>query len=122
MGPVTSIVHSTGTITPDIVDGWRASREARTIVHTILGRAAPDVTFRPAGIRSGSLTCVFSVEADAAAAADVFAIPQVLTLTDADRPHLAMSFVVADGDIDVSLDDETRDVWIVTVPFREVNP
>lgn len=115
-----TISHSGGIITPAVVDGWRMSREARTRVHTILGRSEPDVTFRPAGLRKGVLRCVFATEADARAADAVFATPQVLVFGDSDRPTLAGSFVVADGDIEVELDDVTRNAWIVTVPFQEV--
>lgn len=117
-----TIAHSTGILTPAVVDGWRMSREARTRVHTILGRSAPDVTLRPAGMRKGSLRCVFATEAAASAAVGVFAKPQVLTFADTDRPTLAGSFVVADGDIEFELDDTTRNVWVVTVPFQEVTP
>lgn len=115
-----TITHSTGTLTPAVVDGWQMSREARSRVHTILGRSAPDVTLRPAGMRKGTLRCVFATEAAASAAEAVFAIPQVLTFADSDRPTLAGSFVVADGDIELELDDSTRNTWIVTVPFQEV--
>lgn len=119
---MTTITHDGGVITPTIVDGWSAAREVRTIAHTILGRPDPDVTFRPAGLRAGTLRLVFAAEAAAAAASDALATPQVLTIVDADRSHLAMSFVVTGGDLSVTLDDETRDVWIVEVPYREVSP
>lgn len=119
---MTTITHSTGVITPTVVDGWSASREARTKVHDILGRSDPDVTLRPAGLRAGTLKLVFATEQAAADAVAVLAVPQVLTLADADRPSLAGRFVAADGTIELQLDDETRDVWIVTCPFREVAP
>lgn len=117
-----TITHSTGVITPRAVNGWQSSREARTIMHPVLGRPHDDVTLRPAGLRSGELTLVFPLEADARAAENVFAVAQVLTFADTDRTTLGMSFVVADGEISVDLDDVTRNVWIVTVPFREVLP
>lgn len=115
-----AITHSAGTIVPDIIDGYRGSREVRTVTHTVLGNPSPDVTFRRAGLRSGRLSLVFGVEADARAAEEVLALPQRLTLVTDDRPTLAMMFVVAGGAIDVSLDDQTRDAWIVDVPFQEV--
>lgn len=115
-----SITHSTGTITPDIIDGYRGSREARTLTHTVLGKQSPDITLRRAGLRSGRLSLVFGVEDDARAAEEVLALPQVLTLVPDDRPTLGMTFVVAGGTIDTTLDDQTRDAWIVDVPFQEV--
>lgn len=120
---MTTITHSTGVITPTIVDGYSAARTPRTILHPILGRADDDVTFRPAALRKGSLTLVFALEADARNAADILAIPQLLTLSDPDI-DIAMSFVLSEdaGDLEISLDDETRDAWVLTVPFREVSP
>lgn len=115
------IIHSTGTITPEAIDGFEASRRVRTIVHDILGRSDPDVTFRPAGLRAGKLTLVF---ADGAAAADAEAtlrLTQVFTLTNPDVPQVGMSFVVADGEITMSI-NETRKSWTVEVPFQEVTP
>ncbi|WP_309105018.1 hypothetical protein [Microbacterium sp.] len=119
---MTTITHTTGTLTPVVVDGWRAARPARTVVHEILGRTDPDVTFRPAGLRRGTLRLVFPAEADAAHAVQVLATPQRLTLTDPDRATLAMAFVVPSdgGDIECELDDATRNVWIVSCPFQEV--
>ncbi|WP_298038318.1 hypothetical protein [uncultured Microbacterium sp.] len=117
---MTTITHDAGVITPQLVDGYQASSEARTIVHPILNRSNPDITFRAPGLRTGSFRCLFPVEADAVAAFAVFRTPQVLTIADDDRPGIVMSFVVADGDISVELDDETRDVWWVEIPFQEV--
>lgn len=119
---MTTITHSTGAITPELIDGYEAKREARTIVHPILNRSNPDITLRAPSLRSGEFRCLFPVQADAVAAFAVLSIPQVLTLNDADVPAVAMSFVVAEGDLTIALDDETRDVWWVTVPFVEVTP
>ncbi|MEV4738539.1 MULTISPECIES: hypothetical protein [unclassified Microbacterium] len=116
---MTTITHATGVITPTIVDGYTAARSPRTIMHPILGRDADDVTLRPASLRRGSLTLVFALEVDARAAVTALTTPQVLTLADPDV-SIGMSFVVAEDDVTLELDDETRDAWIVTTPFREV--
>ncbi|WP_157540754.1 hypothetical protein [Microbacterium sp. XT11] len=118
----TVIVHSAGTITPKVVQGFESARAARTIVHTILGRADPDITYRPAALRSGTLTLVFANGADAAAAEAVLVMPQTFTLSDTAVPQVAMKFVVAGGDVVRTLDDGTRTVWTVKIPFREVAP
>jgi len=117
---MTTITHASGTIVPAVVDGYEASIEARSIVHVILGRADPDITMRPAGLRTGTLSLVFDSRAEAWAAVAALSIPQVLTLTDADVPEVGMSFVVAGGALEPRLDDETRSVWTVAVPFQEV--
>jgi len=119
---MTTITHSTGAIIPTLVDGYEASIEARSIVHRILGRTDPDITARPAGLRSGTLSLVFASRAEAWAAVTVLREPQSLTLTDADVPEVGMSFVVANGALVPRLDDETRSVWILTVPFEEIAP
>lgn len=116
----TIITHAGGTITPEVVNGFASSRQARSIVHTILGRPDPDITFRPAGLRKGELTLVFETGAEAAAAEAVLVVPQVFGLNDPDVPQVSMSFVVADGEIQNALDLETQRVWIVRVPFQEV--
>ena len=117
---MTTISHSSGVITPDQVDGYEPSIEVRSIVHTILGRPDPDITFRPAGMRTGTLPLVFGSRADAWAAVAVLRVPQVLTLADVDVPEVGMSFVVAPGELRPVLDSETRAVWIVEVPYQEV--
>jgi len=116
----TTITHSAGVITPELVDGYEATREVRTVVHDIINRTNPDVTFRAPGPRSGSLRCLFPVQADAIAAYGVLSTPQVFTLTDPDVPAVGMSFIVAGGDLTIALDDNTRGVWWVTAPFVEV--
>ena len=117
---MTTITHSTGTITPTVVDGYEAEIEGRSIVHTILGRSDPDITTRPSGLRTGTLSLVFASKADAWAAIAVLRIPQVLTLTDPDVPEVGMSFVFAGGSLVPRLDDTTRSVWTVALPFQEV--
>lgn len=117
---MTTITHASGSIVPTIVDGYEASREARTVVHSVLNRSAPDITFRAAGMRRGTLSCVFADQLEAVSAFGVLSIPQTFTLSDDDVPSVGMSFVVAEGDLTIALDDETREVWVVTVPFVEV--
>lgn len=123
MGPVSTIItHNTGVITPEVVNGYDAAREARTIVHTILGRPDPDITLRPAGLRSGTLTLVFATGAAAASAEAALLFPQVLVLSDPDVPQVAMSFVVGpEGQASTrSLDLDTQTVWLLELPFQEV--
>lgn len=115
----TVITHSSGVITPTAVDGYESARTPRTIVHTILGRSDPDITLRPAGLRSGTLTLVFATGAEASGAEAVLRTPEVFALTNPDVPEMAMSFVVAEGDLRTVLGD-TRQSWNVDVPFREV--
>lgn len=117
----TTITHSGGTITPDIIDGYRSTRRGGTIVHPIAGVASPDVTLRVAGLRTGQMRLVFASESDAADAEAALATAEVFILTSTDRDTIPMSFVVPEGGvIERELDDVTRDVWIVTFDFQEV--
>lgn len=119
---MTTITHSAGVVTPRLIDGYQARRETRTVVHDVLDRTAPDVTLRAPGPRVGSLRCLFPVQADAIAAFDVLGRREVFVLADADVPTVDMSFVVSGGDLGIELDDETRDLWWLVVPFVEVSP
>lgn len=118
----TTITHSSGVIAPEVVHGFQATRDARSIVHTILGREDPDITFRPASLRKGTLTLVFPTGAAASAAEAILVTGQVFTIQDSTVAEVGMSFVVADGSVTRSLDGGTRVVWTVAVPFQEVAP
>lgn len=121
-----TITHSAGVLVPKLVEGYVATREVRTVVHTILNSSSPVVSLRPPGLRSGSLRCLFPVQADAVSAFAVLSTPQVLTLHASEVPAVNMTFVVAgsrgSGELSIDLDDETRSVWWITVPFQEVAP
>ncbi|MFE7067484.1 hypothetical protein [Microbacterium sp. NPDC057658] len=117
----TTITHSSGVITPTVQDGYAARIKTRTRVHTILGRRDPDITFRPAGLRAGTLPLVFASRAAAWAAVDVLVVGQVFTFDDSDNPEIGMKFVVPEGELEPRLDDETRSVWLLDVPFQEVS-
>lgn len=107
-------------VAPDNVDGYEASRGARTKVHNVLGRVDPDITLRPAGLRTGTLTLGFIGESDAFDAHTQFSKGVVWTFYTDERP-ITFSFVVPDGGtISLRLDDATRDLWFISLPFSEV--
>jgi len=118
---MTTLTNGTATITPTLVDGYSAGQEARTIAHPIISRPGPDdVTLRPAGPRTGVLRLLFTTEADAEAARALHAVPYVWTLNDDDRTSIGMDYVVEGGTLGTALEDETRDLWLIDIPFREV--
>jgi hypothetical protein len=120
---VDTITIGASTFTPTIVDGYASSREARTIVHPVLGVAAPDVTIRPALLRNGTMRYLFRVEADAVACENAHATATgSASFTSDDRPTLNMTYVVAGGPVGRTLHDETRDMWILEIPFQEISP
>lgn len=107
------------TITPTIIDGYRAATQSNNIVRAVIGASEPAVSFRTAGLRAGSMICVFEDSDDAQ---DLFALlleGDELTLASTDRPEISMDFVPVEA-VDIALDDLTRSVWVVTFDWQEV--
>jgi hypothetical protein len=143
----TTITYPGGIIAPTLVNGYDSERATGTVVHQILGRSDPDVTIRPAALRSGRLRLIFAdtpasssdgglvydgdgyiVEtgggsvpagADSKACEDAHAAGGVFTLGGEERTSIPMSYVPK-GAIRRTLDPDTMDVWIVEVDFHEV--
>lgn len=115
-----TISDGTTTITPAEVDGYDSARPSRNLVHDIIGTTEPAVTLRGAGLRTGTLSCVMGTDRALATQLEaMLSAPGVFTFATSDVADLGMSFIVA-GDLHVQLDDDTRSVWIVAVPFQEV--
>jgi len=117
----TTITSGASTLSPTVVDGYEANREAQTIVHVIPGSATPDVILRPALLRSGTLTCMWhgaSSEANSKTAADLLATAATFALVSTDRTSIPMPFVVT-GTVTRRLEDQSRDAWIVSFGFQE---
>lgn len=118
----TIITHEADTITPTQVLGYSAEREAGNVVHPILGRSNPDVTLRPASLRTGTLSLGFqgdTSEEDSAECAEIHAVGGVFSIFSTERATVEMSYV-SNGRITRELDDESRDAWVVTVDFQEI--
>src|SRR5690606_6363938 len=116
----TTISNGTDTLTPELVDGWEAAREGRTLLHTILGSNSPAVTLRASAPRTGTLRIV--VGTDPSLAADIEAMlsaGSLLTLASTERAAVNMTFVVS-GEVTTSLDGDTRSVWLIEAEFQEV--
>lgn len=119
---VLTLYDSVTETTPELVLGYQTQREARTVVHRVLDRVDPDVSLRPAGMRSGTLDLFYLTEQEAYDAEVMHTMPARFTFTEDDRPTASMTYVVADGRIQRRLDDATRRRWVVSVPFVEVQP
>lgn len=119
------ITAGEATIEPTLIIGYTAARTSANLVHDILGKPSPDVTLRPAQLRTGTLTLGFdspTSETDSKTAADLLATYEgVFSLLSADRTTVDMTFVVSEGGrIARDLEDETRAAWIVTADYQEV--
>ncbi|GAB3118423.1 hypothetical protein [Glaciibacter psychrotolerans] len=105
---------------PIFATGYTAARGARTIVHDRLNASSPAVTLLPLTLRKGALELLYPDAASAHAAVTLFAQLAAFDFLDTSQPLAGMRLVVADGDLEIELEDETRRLWLVRVPFREV--
>jgi hypothetical protein len=118
-----STAASTGvryaTSNPQMVVGYDSARAGQNVFNSVLGRSNPDVTLLPAAPRTGTLTYLFTNEADAAECERMHQGTELLTLADSDLSTIGMTYVL-DGNLRRQLDPETRSVWTVAVDFQEV--
>jgi hypothetical protein len=114
-----SFSDGTTVVTPILTQGYSASRASQNVFNDVLGRNYPDVTLMPAGLRTGTLTCLFATEKDAARFEAIHSGTALLTFTDTDLPSAAMTYVV-DGSVKRELDPESLTLWLGSVDFREV--
>ena len=116
-----SATSGVGTTTPLVVlSPYQTSWKSRNIIHDLIGGgiAVSLVAPRP---RSGDLELLYDTEASAYACAALHRNETSFTLTETDRPNVAMTYVV-DGQVSISLDEATLAMWIVTIGFQEVTP
>lgn len=113
--------NGTADFAPLLVTGFEASRASRTVIHSIIGTNAVAVALQPSDLRSGTLTTLWSSFGAAALFEAALGEATVWTFTDVDVPDVNMTFVVSGG-ITLALDEETRDLALVSVEFQEVTP
>ncbi|AOX46704.1 hypothetical protein [Microbacterium sp. BH-3-3-3] len=118
----TLITVGDATIAPQQVMSITSEQASGTIIHPILGRAYPDVTIRPAGLRTGTIEMGFygpNSEAESATARALIAAGGIFTIASEERATLSMT-CVASGRISLTLEDVTRDAWVLAVDYQEV--
>jgi hypothetical protein len=114
----TSITRGTTTLYPLLLTGLESSQETGNIVHRIINRSTPDVTFGAATLRSGTLTLLVESIGDAEAMRALHLQAGVFTL---EEPDLSLvMYYVPSGEIAVEIDDDNRAFWSVAVDFQEV--
>lgn len=104
-------------LTPDLVLGYEASSASGTVVHEVLGGGIR-FTFGPAKPRIGTLELFYASRTDAWQGFYALRTAQLFHLEDPDLPELDMNFAVT-GELSVALDEETRNRWVVRMPFTE---
>lgn len=115
-----NVLNPADIVVPILVNGYEGKRQARTVVHRHANTDNVSVSLIPAGPRSGTLELLFEDATDAAATLALFGYASLFLLADDDLPEIDMMFAVTEGDLSANLDDETRSVWLVKVPFVEV--
>lgn len=115
----TTVSNGITTLTPTVVLGWESRQPSKTQIHPILGSTNPDVTTRPALLRTGTLELMFATEANANSCRTMHTAAGVFTLTSNDLSYISMSYVVA-GEVTVKLDDVTLNRFVVSIDFQEV--
>lgn len=114
----TTITHGNTTIFPALVLGLESSQSSGNIVHRILNRSAPEVTYGPATLRTGTLVLLMESMGAAEEARMAHTETGTFTLEDPDVP-LTLTYVPS-GDISLKLDETTRTFWVLSVDFNEV--
>lgn len=111
-------VSDSATSSPDLVLGYATTRRSRNVIHDLIGGGIA-VTLVATAPRSGTLELFYIDEAAAWAALELHTLADTFTLADTDRPDVGMTYVLS-GDVGLSLDEQTRDHWVVTVDYQEV--
>lgn len=92
---------------------------SRNRVHALLGDAAPDVTLRPMGARTGTLECYCPTRLDALALLNMHRPGGPFTLTGG-GPDMGMRYTLAEGQGPRLRREMPFRRWVVTIPYQEV--
>jgi hypothetical protein len=116
----TTIQHGASSIPVDFLLGFTTEREHGNILHPVLGRGDVEVTFKVAGLRSGTFKFLCNTFAKAAELEAEHAEVGVFTMLNDELPSPGISMVyVPSGRITVEAEGSK---WIVSCDFQEVTP
>lgn len=121
MSAIITATDASGTSTPlTVLSPWESGRTSRNIVHDLSGGAIAVSLVAPRP-RSGTMDLLYPDETSAFAALDLHSHETSFTLTESDRPHVSMTYVIS-GDVRIRLDPDTLELFIVSVDYQEVEP
>ena len=115
----TTVTIGVTNLMPLAVIGYTANRTSGNIIHPILNRPDPDVTFKAPAPRTGRIVYLVGTDADAVQLEQLHQQIGIFYLTDTDHPVINMKYVL-NGDISSQLDTESNMAWLVSVDFQEV--
>jgi hypothetical protein len=114
-----TINDGTTTYTPDLVLGWDAAPDSRTVEHPIIGESSV-FTLRSAGPASGTLSLFFNSLTTAQAVQAAHRAIAVWSLNLAPQAAIALTYVTAPGGrVGLEAANESGTRWVVRVDFRE---
>lgn len=117
---VNSLTDDAASFTALATVEYDARRNVPNVLHQIIGRGDVDVTFKPGGLRSGSMTLLFDSYDDADGASSSLATtPGVWAYGDGGDELTIIMRLVVNGETALVL-DETRAAWLLQIPFQEV--
>lgn len=117
----TTITDGITSVIPDLYLGYSHRRRSGNILHGVIGAPEGSPSLEPAGLRSGSVTFLFSSQADAFDADELHTAGVILTLTDTDVPAVNMTYMLAEGGACDLEQDPERVVWLLTIEYQEVD-
>ncbi len=113
-----SASNGAGTTTPlAVLSEYSTTRRSRNVVHDLIGGGIAVSLVAP-NPRSGTLELLYDNEESAYECADLHSVETSFVLSEPDRPHMSMTYVI-DGEVTVTLDADTLTVWIVGIGFQE---
>lgn len=117
-----STTISTGSLTtlPVLVKNWESAQETRNIIHKIIGKSAPDVTIKPAGMRTGTLSLFYTTLSAAESARSIFTTAAVFTITSTDAPWLDGFKFVISGSVSAAIEEVDLASWHISIDYQEV--
>lgn len=110
--------NDAGSTSPVLILGYETNREGQNVIHDLIGGGIAVSLIRPR-LRSGNLELFYPSEASAWTALEMHGEETTFTLSDSVRPAIGMVYVLS-GAARLTLDPETRDLWVVTIPYQEV--
>lgn len=119
MPTITADISAEST-TPVLIMPWRTLSASSNVFHDIQDAEMPWVSLRAARGHRGELRLFYNTsETDAAAAAALLRTADTFTIDYDERTSLEMTFAV-EGDVEVELNEETQDHWVVRFGYRQV--
>ena len=119
MANTISLLGTVQSIQPEVITDYAFTITSRNVVHEILNRAAPVITYGPASTRRGTLNILCPAYGDMLAALALHNAPGTLQWVSTDFPEATTLNYAVVGDVTFT-QTEDKTTWLVAVGYREV--